>query len=702
MTVRDIKQKKSFGEIPMAWAGSISSMDYLNLGDALSPVMVALLTGQTPRRVPTKCEATRLAAVGTIGQGFEFGETWFWGTGCSNFINPSAPVDERIAFEVPDNSKFVVTATRGPVSEELLAGPNGARPGVYGDPVWLLQKFYRPEIKKKWKLGVILHLSELADRSYTAKPKPELSRHVVPADLSEEVHLITTCASISLSALRDKIDEICACERIVSTSLHGMVIAESYGIPCLYFSPNATIAGHRRLKLSRDTKLDLRILDLYLGLGKSELDVYEQPRRQATDWRDVMVAIDRVWRPVSLDERRLMGALPLPLNPIKPAAGQTIWEHPVLRSIELQSDVNEVRAFGKVVAERESKVDFNLNRPSNKAREKQELLSRLVAESGGVPLSFVASHESMPYSNLGDGLSAVIVAALSGLPVRHANFDAANERLVSVGTIGHAQKNGRPHFWGTGLDASRNAVNPALKHFVLPTDTEFKVHATRGPMTARTLRQAGLEVNEVFGDPVSLLDQVWPMKDVEKKWDLGVVLHISELAEMTPNSGPRTEFVRYNVPAELESRIRIINTICAPTPADLEKTVREIVSCRAVLSMSLHGLVIAESYGIPCAWFRDGGNNEMSFVDVRDSSERVDHRLRDYYLGTGARKLLTFGQSRSQQTNWERPLRGIQDAWTPTARNPDRLLDAFPLPLCMADQFGVWPLTVAAAETLPL
>lgn len=76
-------------------------MDYLNFGDALSPVMVALLSGRQIRRVPTRSRSLRMAAVGTIGHGFAEGEVWFWGTGCSSWKNPSAPLDERVPFTVP-------------------------------------------------------------------------------------------------------------------------------------------------------------------------------------------------------------------------------------------------------------------------------------------------------------------------------------------------------------------------------------------------------------------------------------------------------------------------------------------------------------------------------------------------------------------------------------------------------------------------
>jgi pyruvyltransferase len=339
---------RSNGVVPLGWAGSTMQMDYLNFGDALSPVMVALGCGLPARRVPFKSATLRMAAVGTIGHGFSGGETWFWGTGCSNWANPSAPAAEHIPFVPGPDSVFKVSATRGPVSERLLNG-GGTGSGVYGDPVWLLPRFYAPKVEKKWKLGVILHLSELADRTYEAHPREHIVRCVVEPEFADDVRLITTVTPISVGAIKDKIDEILACERIVSTSLHGMVIAESYGIPCLYFSPHG--GGAVDLNLDPAGGTDLRIVDLYSGLGLKTRRAYGQPRAERTDWAALMQAVDANWTPVDLlDGDALLEALPIDVAPLSARPGETIWEHPVLSSLSLQHDVTELRRADKAAS----------------------------------------------------------------------------------------------------------------------------------------------------------------------------------------------------------------------------------------------------------------------------------------------------------------------------------------------------------------
>lgn len=691
--------KKNPEAIPLAWAGSTEAMDYLNFGDALSPVMVALLTGAAIERVSTRSAATRLAAVGTIGHGFAKGQTWFWGTGCSIWRNPFSPTEEREPFTVPEDSEFIVTATRGPLSERLLAGLNGARPGVYGDPVWLLPRFYRPHVQKRWKLGVILHLSELADRSNEAHPKAGMKRFGIPEDMADDVHLITTCTPIDVAALGAKIDEILACERIVSTSLHGMVIAESYGIPCLYFSPLGAQPGPALRSLDVERGVDPRIVDLYTGMGFQDLMTYAQPRAEVTDWADVIAAVDRFWQPKSIDEEALMNALPLPLDPVVAEPGKTIWQHPAITSIPLQHIVANVRKADAAVTARQVRLGVPFERHSTASGkiEKRERLARFVSSHAGVPLSWVASSAEMPFANLGDALSAVIVAGLSGLPVRHAHFDAPTERIVGVGTIGHAQKNGRLHFWGTGMDAKRNPIDRGAP-YAAPPGTSFEVHATRGPLTANTLREAGIWVGSVaYGDPVSLLPDIWPMNDVEKTYDLGVVVHITELEHQHPASPTRPEFRRYEIPEGLSGRIRIINTICEPTLEALRAKVAEIVSCRAILSTSLHGLVLADAYQIPSAWFRPAGTEGGETLPLVGSRHPIDHRMRDYYLGAGAQSIATYSQDRAMATDWQAALDFVQARPVPPRGDTERLAASFPLELAPRDANGLWPLGEAVS-----
>lgn len=719
---------RSEGEVRLGWAGSTTLMDYLNFEDALSPIMTAMVGGLPVRRVPAKSQSVRMAAIGAIGHTFEGGQVHVWGTGCSPWKNPSAPADQRIAFAPAGHGGIVLHATSGPVAERLMANGD-ARPGLYGDPAWLLPRFYRPRIRKKWKLGVILHLSELADRSYEAHPLPAFARYRIPDEFKDDIHLITTVTPLGVPALKAKLDEILACERIVSMSMHGLVVAEAYGIPCLYFPPLSEPRGLGRLALDPDGPVDLRIVDLYLGLGRRHIPAYFQDRGVPTDWEALMDAVDRTWESAEFDAERLIDAFPFTPSPLKAPSGKSIWEHPVIKGLVLQHDVALLRQQDRdadagrpiVVNQTEAralepeakgarvpgpapstvtKVVGYPKAPASGLTPGLSTLLRMNADRISIPLSWAATTRETPHANLGDTLSALIVAGMAGVTVRRAGFDQPIERMVAVGTIGHNQRNGVLHFWGTGVDAERNPVDPLVRGYVRPADTDFNVHALRGPNSARTLRAAGIEVPDIFGDPVWMLPRFWPMKEVEKTHDLGVILHITELEERTPEASAKLSLRRYHVPDAFKDRIRLINTHCPPTAEAMRAKVAEIVSCRAIVSTSLHGLVIAETYGIPCAWFATYGDGEGRMLDLGNPQHQIDHRMRDFYSGVGRTTLSSYCLDRSKPTDWGAVLSWVHGKWRPLSYDDRPLIRAFPLPLAVSPDEMNWPLPAEIVDRI--
>lgn len=708
------------GEVRLGWAGSTTLMDYLNFEDALSPVMTAMVGGVPVRRVPAKSRSVRMSAIGAIGHTFEGGEVHVWGTGCSPWKNPSAPADRRVAFSAPHDGSIVLHATSGPVAERLMSN-GGPRPGLYGDPAWLLPRFYRPRVRKKWKLGVILHLSELADRSYEARPLPAFVRYNIPEEFRDDVHLITTVTPLGVPAVKAKLDEILACERIVSMSMHGLVVAEAYGIPCLYFTPLSEPQGLGRLALDPEGPADLRMVDLYLGLGRRHVPAFFQDRGLPTDWQAVMDAVDRAWEPSGFDASRLIDAFPFAPSPLKPSSGKSIWDHPVIKGLVLQHDVALLRQqdggaepAATLPVARPLPATAKISDPAKPGLQGEGMvpsqgpsgtgadaagispelaaLLRMNADRMSIPLSWAATTRESPHANLGDTLSALIVAGMAGVTVRRAGFDQPIERMVAVGTIGHNQRNGVLHFWGTGVDAERNPVDPLVRGYVRPADTDFRIHAMRGPNSARTLRAAGIEVPDIFGDPVWMLPRFWPMTEVEKTHDLGVILHITELEDRTLDAAVKPSLKRYGIPDEFKGRIRLINTHCPPTPEGMRAKVAEIVSCRAIVSTSLHGLVISETYGIPCAWFATYGDGEGRMLELGNAQHQIDHRMRDFYSGVGRSTLSSYCLDRSKPTDWNAVLSWVHGKWQPLIYDDRPLIRAFPMPLAVSPEAKSWPL----------
>ena len=132
-----------------------------------------------------------------------------------------------------------VLAVRGPLTRNFLLNQGINCPEVYGDPSILLPYFYSPKTEKKYKIGLIPHWESL-----NAPMVKELCK-------DKRVHLIKMKG---YNYWTDVIDEILSCEYIVSESLHGLIVSESYGIPNLWC--NITL-----------NKYDIKFHDYFTSIG---------------------------------------------------------------------------------------------------------------------------------------------------------------------------------------------------------------------------------------------------------------------------------------------------------------------------------------------------------------------------------------------------------------------------------------------------
>lgn len=318
---------------PLVWVRAQKGPPaYVNVGDALSPYLVTMVSGRPTTPASFASKRTRMAAIGTIAQNLQGGVAHVWGSGCSPWSNPLSPA--RAPYAPPPDTRLVVHAARGPRSAALL-GAGGVPDMPFGDPAMLLPRFYAPTIPARWELGVVLHLAELADRAVVARPKPERARYAAtPSDGS--VRLITMVAPDSLDGVRGKLDELLACRRIVSTSLHGYALAAAYGIPCLYIGADRGADGLARavLGVEAEQRVNARFVDLLMGLGEREIVYWRQHRGRSFDWDALIAALDAGTAPLSLtDPEALMAACPAGCAPLAARPRKTIWEHPMIAAV---------------------------------------------------------------------------------------------------------------------------------------------------------------------------------------------------------------------------------------------------------------------------------------------------------------------------------------------------------------------------------
>lgn len=291
-----------------------------------------------------------------------------------------------------------------------------------------------------------------------------------------------------------------------------------------------------------------------------------------------------------------------------------------------------------------------------------------------IPLSHIRARAGV--GNLGDLLSPLIVAALTGRRVRFVPSTWPGPRLAALGTIGQKQRLGTAHLWGTGF-AGTGAGFHVARGWRCPRLTRLLPHALRGPFSAAMLRAAGLDPPAVFGDPAILLPRLRPAPPGPRRHALGVFLHITETDREAPDAGPRPEFRRYQVPPGLARAVLVRPMHVAASLEGIAARLEELLACERVLSTSLHALVLAEAYGIPCAVFdvHPGPSGRMA---PDDDALPLDHRMRDVYAGAGARAVPVFRTERHRETDWEAAIRFIDAHWAPLRLDADALLEAFP------------------------
>ncbi|EWT02860.1 hypothetical protein N865_03080 [Intrasporangium oryzae NRRL B-24470] len=197
-------------------------------------------------------------------------------------------------------------------------------------------------------------------------------------------------------------------------------------------------------------------------------------------------------------------------------------------------------------------------------------LARSMAHRSSFPTArIVRAYWWDGHANFGDALTPWLLRPRGVVPVL---VPPERAQVVGVGSIlEHLPRDFSGLVWGTGLIADHRLELPNARFL-----------AVRGHWTRERL---GLTGGMAVGDPALLAATVLPRPVV--CWPLGIIPHADHHGDPVLRS-----FL-----ARHPGTVRFIDVRRGP-----DHVVREIASCAAVLSTSLHGLVIADSYDIPAAW----------------------------------------------------------------------------------------------------
>ncbi|MES2411370.1 MAG: polysaccharide pyruvyl transferase family protein [Bacteroidota bacterium] len=138
--------------------------------------------------------------------------------------------------------------------------------------------------------------------------------------------------------------------------------------------------------------------------------------------------------------------------------------------------------------------------------------------------------------------------------------------------------------------------------------------ALRGLKTLKKIQEVGGNC-DVFGDPVLLFPEIFPGTSIEKKYKYGIVPHFKD-----KNKIGVQKIIGLNNP-----EIKIIDI-----QNGIEEFVIDVLSCENILSSSLHGLILAEAYGIPTC--------RLIFSEEMRGG---DFKFFDYYSGVGIKEMET-------------------------------------------------------------
>ena len=197
----------AINSIPLFFA---STGRFPNLGDDLSPYIVSKLTGRTVE-VFKEDRPIVLYGIGSILDRVKFPGQVIWGSG---FISYDSKIISPNVF-----------AVRGPLSLNKL---NLVKSVPVGDPALLMPKIYSSTRVKEYKIGIIPH-------------------YIDQKTFVQRFRCDDPCRFLVINIKTNKFEafiaQLCCCEFIVSSSLHGLILAHAYGIPAVWIELSEQVVG---------------------------------------------------------------------------------------------------------------------------------------------------------------------------------------------------------------------------------------------------------------------------------------------------------------------------------------------------------------------------------------------------------------------------------------------------------------------------
>ena len=216
-----------------------------NWGDFVAPTLFKYITGKETEYLPENndYDGVSYAIIGSILGWLSNPKVVVWGCG---FIQESQQLQHNLD----------IRAVRGKLTREIILKQGFDCPEVYGDSALLFSRYYKPEITKKYKLGIIPHYIDKDVEWIKTLPK--------------DVKVIDIC-----SDTHDFVNQVLECERIASSSLHALILADSYGIPNLWIKLSDNVGGNGFKFRDYFSSINKPVQMLEVGKGMSVKKVHQ-------------------------------------------------------------------------------------------------------------------------------------------------------------------------------------------------------------------------------------------------------------------------------------------------------------------------------------------------------------------------------------------------------------------------------------------
>ena len=243
-----------------------------NFGDILNPILIESITGKKVLNISSNCyNKEHLFVIGSILEEVT-NNSLVWGSG---FIKETSILKEK-----PKK----VYAVRGPKTREKLIKLGIDCPEIYGDPALLMPLIYKPvNATKKYKIGIIPHIVD-RDNIWLKQFENNSDINIINLQNSKPLEVI---------------DQILTCEKIISSSLHGIIISDAYKIPSLWIKFSDKITGG-----------NFKFLDYFLSVQRNDTKAITIDKKISMDY------VLKQFKPynINIDLNKLIESSPYEVN----------------------------------------------------------------------------------------------------------------------------------------------------------------------------------------------------------------------------------------------------------------------------------------------------------------------------------------------------------------------------------------------------